>query len=155
MRRGIHNDEKRFPNPRAFDPSRYANDSQSSAEAATNADPTQRDHFLFSAGRRVCQGMHIADRSLFLAYARILWAFNFDTPENEDGSKVLPDPTALTEGLFVLPKPFAARIVPRSKERANIIREEWTKVTEKLDKYAQWKRVPEGMFFKEYVPLED
>lgn len=50
-------DEKRFKNPRAFDPSRYEGDKQTSAEAAMNSDPSQRDHFVFGAGRRVCQGM--------------------------------------------------------------------------------------------------
>lgn len=50
-------DENRFKNPRVFDPSRYEGDKQTSAEAAMNSDPSQRDHFVFGAGRRVCQGM--------------------------------------------------------------------------------------------------
>lgn len=73
-------DPKRNPNPRAFDPNRFANDSQSEFESATNLDPTQRQNWVSGAGRRLCQGMHIAERSLFLAISRLVWAFNFEKP---------------------------------------------------------------------------
>lgn len=151
--RGVHNDEKRFPNPRVFDPSRYANDLQSAAEAALCSDATKRDHFLFGAGRRVCQGMHIAERSLFLAISRLLWAFDFELAEDENGMAAVPDAAALTEGIFVLPKKFPARLVPRNARKSAMVRDEWAKVEEKLEMNGQWKKVPEGMFFKEYIPL--
>lgn len=152
--RGIHNDENRFPNPRAFYPERYANDFLSSAEAVINADASKRDHFLFGGGRRVCQGIHIAERSLFLAISRLLWAFDFELAEDDKGNKIRPDPDKLTEGFLVLPKKFPAKIVPRSEERANRVREEWAKIEDTLDENGQWKKIPEGMFFKEYIPLK-
>ncbi|KAH7128216.1 cytochrome P450 [Dendryphion nanum] len=140
---GIHHDEKRFPNARVFDPTRYANDRQSSSEAALNGDATQRDHFLFGAGRRVCQGMHIADRSLFLAISRLLWAFEFHPVEDAAGNKLLPNPDDLTEGLLVQPKPFSVRIVPRSLTKEEIVRKEWADVGEFLNEEGQWKKVPD------------
>ncbi|KAF2195125.1 cytochrome P450 [Zopfia rhizophila CBS 207.26] len=149
----IHNDEKRFYNPREFDPDRYKTDFQSAAEAALNSDPAQRDHFLFGAGRRVCQGMHIAERSLFLAISRLLWAFEFHKPVNEKGEEITPDPEDLTEGLLVVPRSFPIKVVVRSEERADVVRKEWERIGGLLDEGGQWRKVPEGMVWKEYVPL--
>ncbi|KAL1798265.1 hypothetical protein ACET3X_002302 [Alternaria dauci] len=146
----IHNDPKRHPEPRKFDPQRYANDSQTAAEAANNPDASKRDHFLFGAGRRLCQGMHIAERSLFLAIARLLWAFEFGPGRGENGEVELPDADDLTEGLLVQPKPFKANIVPRDEMRARVLREEWNKMGSLLDENEQWKVLPEGLIWKEY-----
>ncbi|KAI5927645.1 cytochrome P450 [Camillea tinctor] len=145
----IQNDPKRHQNPRMFDPSRWRHDNQTSAEAATNSDVTKRDHFVYGAGRRLCQGMHIADRSLFLAIARLLWAFNFNRVfDEQSGQEIIPDMENLTEGLFVCPEPFKADIVPRDADKAARIREEWAKTAELLDGDMQWKAYPEGLVWK-------
>ncbi|RMJ17408.1 hypothetical protein CDV36_002920 [Fusarium kuroshium] len=146
----IHMDPKRHPNPRVFDPTRYANDFQTAGEAAANPDPSKRDQFVFGAGRRICQGMHIAERSLFLGISRMLWGFKFDKAHDENGNEVTPDIEKLTEGLFALPAPFAAKITPRSKYHAQKIREEWAECEALLDKNMQWREVPKGMAFSEY-----
>lgn len=75
INRSIHMDPNRHSNPRSFDPSRYADDYQTANEAALNPNPSEYDQFVFGAGRRICQGMHIAERSLFLGISRMLWAF--------------------------------------------------------------------------------
>jgi cytochrome P450 len=146
----IHMDPKRHPDPRRFDPSRYAHDNQTAAEAASNSNASARDHFVFGAGRRLCQGMHIAERSLFLAISRLLWAFNFEKMRDDNGNEITPDANDLTEGLFVLPKPFPARIVPRDDDKVARMKVEWTKMEELLDDELQWKALPEGMVWKEY-----
>ena len=152
--RAVTRDPKRHPDPDRFDPSRWAHDSQTSAEAANNSDATQRDHFLFGAGRRLCQGMHIADRSLFLAISRLLWAFDFRRVVDEaTGQEIVPDMRDLTEGNFVQPKPFQANIVPRSGEKAERVRAEWGKMGELLDGEDQWKAIPEGMVWRDYEPV--
>ncbi|KAH9862697.1 hypothetical protein J1614_010790 [Plenodomus biglobosus] len=148
----IHMDSARHAHPSRFDPARYLGDDQTAQEAATNADPSQRDHFVFGAGRRLCQGMHIAERSLFLAVARLLWAFDVRPVEGagKEGVHGLPDAADLTEGLLVRPRGFPARIVPRSGERAERVREEWAKMERLLDGEMQWKILPEGLIWKEY-----
>ncbi|OTA08260.1 hypothetical protein A9Z42_0092360 [Trichoderma parareesei] len=152
----IHNDPKRHPDPRRYNPARWAGDNQNSAQAAVNPDPSKRDHFVFGAGRRLCQGMHIADRSLFLAMARTLWAFDLKRPvDRQTGREVIPDVDNIKDGLFISPMPFAADIVPRSEGRATAVREEWDKVAGLLDENMQWKTVPEGLKWKDYEPLDD
>ncbi|KAF2026772.1 cytochrome P450 [Setomelanomma holmii] len=146
----VHMDPKRHPDPRRFDPARYANDTQTAAEAANNPVASQRDHFVFGAGRRLCQGMHIAERSLFLAIARLLWTFQFELAQDVHGNAIMPDADDLTEGLFVLPKPFPARIVPRDEHKIACVKEEWSKMADLLDKDLQWKVLPAGLIWKEY-----
>ncbi|KAI2465985.1 cytochrome P450 [Annulohypoxylon bovei var. microspora] len=147
----IHNDPKRHPNPRKFDPSRWSHDQQTSAEAATNPDVTKRDHFVYGAGRRLCQGMHIADRSLFLAIARLLWTFEFKRAIDEKtGQEIVPDMEHLSEGLFVAPEPFEANITPRDESKATRVKEEWGKMMELLDEDLQWKLYPKDLVWKTY-----
>lgn len=147
----INMDPKRFTNPRAFDPSRYLGDNQTSSEAAMNGDASKRDHFVFGAGRRLCQGMHIADRSLFLGIARLLWAFNLEKAIDAQGHEIVPDPDELSQGFLVHPKDFPARITPRSKRHAEVIRKEWEDCRALLDDEEQWTEVPKGMVFHSQV----
>ncbi|KAI5854501.1 cytochrome P450 [Durotheca rogersii] len=146
----VHNDQARHPDPRRFEPMRYINDHQLSIEAANNPDPTKRDHFVFGAGRRRCLGMHIADRSVFLAISRLLWAFNFErVVDPETREEVIPDMNDMMDGLMALPNAFPAKIVPRSAAKAQCVRDEWADVSQLLDEEAQWKTVPEGLIWKD------
>lgn len=153
--RTIHHDEDRYPHPYRFDPERYIHDTQTAGEAAKNADPSKRDHYVFGAGRRICQGMHVAERSLFLAMSRMLWAFNFNIVRHEHGATLIPDPSKLTQGLFVMPVDFPADIQPRSAERATMVEKEWADCETLLDTDMQWKKVPEGMIFSDYNPMKN
>ena len=56
-------------------PDRYLNDSLSSAKSARLGDPRLRDHWTFGVGRRICPGILVAQREIWLAVTKILWAF--------------------------------------------------------------------------------
>ncbi|KAF2177781.1 cytochrome P450 [Zopfia rhizophila CBS 207.26] len=143
---GVHMDPERHPNPRKFEPLRYINDHQSSIDAANNPDASQRDHFVFGAGRRRCQGMHIADRSIYLAISRLLWAFDFKRAvDPKTQQEIVPDMDYLVDGMMSLPHPFQANIVPRNAYKAQCIRDEWAEISKLLDAEAQWKEVPKGL----------
>jgi cytochrome P450 len=60
----IQYDEKRYPNPHEFIPDRYLNHTLPAAEYMAIADPYERDHFTYGAGRRACPGVHVAEKSL-------------------------------------------------------------------------------------------
>ncbi|KAI3317499.1 putative cytochrome P450 [Xylariaceae sp. AK1471] len=141
----IHRDAARYPHPRQFDPDRFKDDRQNLYDAAVNPDVSQRDQFAFGAGRRICPGIHVADRSLFLGISRLLWAFDFKRPLDDDGNEVVPDPTKITQGFLAVPLPFEAIIAPRDAKRAEIIRKEWeTAKRDNLDpETMQWENFPQ------------
>lgn len=142
----LHMDPLRHPEPRKFDPDRYRNDFQNAAESAANPDASQRDHFVFGTGRRVCQGMHVAERSLFLAMSCLLWAFDIEPALDSNSEKITPNPDEYTQGFVVEPLLFHARFTPRSKERAEMVSREWKQAQEHLDSLTgQWKVIPTGM----------
>jgi hypothetical protein len=137
----INIDPQRYPEPRRFNPSRYTNDFLNSAEAATISDVSKRDHFTFSAGRRLCQKMHAAERSLFLAIANLAWGFDITAAIDDKGVKVIPDIDSYTPGFVVMPTKFPAVLTPRSSNKAEIMRNEWRKAQQDcLDPVSrQWK----------------
>nr|BAL05141.1 cytochrome P450 [Phanerodontia chrysosporium] len=71
----LHHNEARYPDPYTFNPDRFLGDDLSSAESAHQANAMERDHWSFGAGRRICPGINVAERILFLAISRLLWAF--------------------------------------------------------------------------------
>jgi len=145
---GIHMDPIRSPEPRRFDPDRFKNDFLNCADSATQADASKRDAFTFGAGRRICQGMHLAEASLFLGMSRLLWAFDIEPViDPTTGKAILPDPDRLTQGILVMPEEFEVKIVPRDQSRADLVEKEWQEAeAELLDPVTkQWKRMPEGM----------
>ncbi|KAJ5141216.1 hypothetical protein N7526_002211 [Penicillium atrosanguineum] len=140
---GIGMDPDRHPSPRTFDPDRYREDYQSLGDAAANPDASKRDAFTFGAGRRICPGIHVAERSLFLGMSRILWAFSIEPVLNEKGLPILPDPDRLTQGFVCMPEEFPASIIPRSQARADMVVREWKKAEELLDpETKQWLQPP-------------
>ncbi len=150
-------DPKRNPDPRKYDPMRFINDLQTEFRSATNADENQRQNWIFGAGRRMCQGMHIAERSLLLATARIVWAFNIDQPIGDDGKPIVPDIDDLVGGTTVQPNDFRIDMTPRSEKKADMIRQAWKHCEEELlDPITkQWTKVPEGMKFGTYVSRKE
>ncbi|KAK8213777.1 cytochrome P450 [Phyllosticta capitalensis] len=132
--------------PALFAPSRYLSNATwagaSVAELATHADAAVRDAWVFGAGRRICPGVHVAERSLFLGISRMLWAFDVVAPS---AGATLPSPRDMVSGLVVMPKPFEAAFRVRGG-RGEVVRREWAGVREEvLGEGEQWRKVPEGM----------
>ncbi|KAG1728293.1 cytochrome P450 [Suillus paluster] len=96
----ISRDPSVYPNPDQFDPQRWL-----------NTDGKIRDDLKFPSfgfGRRICPGQHIANRSIFINAALLLWSFKItQDPENPI------DESGFVDGVIVHPKPFAACFEPR------------------------------------------
>ena len=90
---------------------RYYNHPLSAAESISASDPEKRDHYGYGGGRRVCTGLHVAEKSLFLNIARLLWGFDVLPAVDESGNEVLPDPTlnGCYPGAMSVPAPFDCR----------------------------------------------
>jgi hypothetical protein len=90
------------------------------------ADPYERDHFTYGAGRRACPGIHVAERSLYINISRVLWGFNISKKKAPDGSFLEPTQT-MVRGFMSVPEPFECEITPRSERHASIIRHEFAR----------------------------
>jgi cytochrome P450 family 619 len=124
---GLHHDEQRFPKPDTFDPDHYKGVTALASELAQSVNPDDRDHYGYGSGRRLCPGIHLAERNLFLAISKLLWAFEFAPGKDEDGKVIVPDTdptTGYSEGFLVCAKPYALDVKVRSeKRRETILRE--------------------------------
>ncbi|KAH8765536.1 cytochrome P450 CYP2 subfamily [Diaporthe sp. PMI_573] len=120
-------DPSRYKDPFKFVPERFLNHRLYSSEYAAMSDPYARDHFIFSAGRRTCPGARLAENSLDIALAGILWAFKIRPPfVNGVETPVVADNNAFQPGPFHIPKPFGARFVPRDDMKLGVVKEQWT-----------------------------
>ncbi|KAF9003881.1 cytochrome P450 [Cyathus striatus] len=79
----LHHNEERYPNSFTFSPDRYLGDELSCGESAKLANVMEHDHWSFGAGRRICPGLPAAERELWLAISRLLWAFSFHSLPEE------------------------------------------------------------------------
>jgi len=98
-----------------------------------------RDHFSFGGGRRICPGLHVAERSVFINLARLLWGFNIENAKDENGNIIPVDfsTDGMLPGAMSNAKPFECctallltaltnlAITPRSAKRERMMREEW------------------------------
>ncbi|KAH6904896.1 cytochrome P450 [Coprinopsis sp. MPI-PUGE-AT-0042] len=82
-------------------------------------------HFTYGFGRRICVGRYVANNTLFIDIAHILWACTIEPARNHDGSLVqYNDHANLKEGLVVRPAPFRTVIKPRFPAAAKIVAEQ-------------------------------
>lgn len=59
-------------------------------------------------------GLHVAEQSLFVNIARLLWGFNLDFAKDENGNDIPIDFTTkgLSPGFLSIPKPFKCCMFP-------------------------------------------
>jgi hypothetical protein len=148
-------DPKRSPEPRRFNPDRFADDNTTLYQSAIG-DCKKRDNFVFGAGRRLCQGIHIAERSLFLGISRMIWAFEFYAGLDANGKHFQYDVDDLVGGITIQPNDFPAEIKVRSAKKADIINQSVAECNTLLDSATgQWKEIPKGMAFSTWEPEKE
>lgn len=138
----IHRDATRYAEPEKFMPERYLGDNTTSSQSYTLPDASERDHFAFGGGRRVCPGAHIVDRSLFLVMARMFWAFDVKPKMDKQGKPLMPKQDDFVQGMLASPKPFDVDITPRSEKRAQMVEREWQMAQHALDQEGQFLKNP-------------
>ncbi|KAF4604487.1 hypothetical protein EYR40_003261 [Pleurotus pulmonarius] len=112
----MHHDPARHPDPHTFNPDRYMNDHTLSSESANLSNAYERDHWMFGVGRRICPGMWVAEREVWLAISRMLWAFKME--------EIPGEPIDLKEydGLSGRsPVPFRIKMIPRDDKVKEVL----------------------------------
>jgi hypothetical protein len=93
--------------------------------------------YVFGWGRRFCQGTYIAEASLFIVLARIMWGIDFILPKDEKTSKpILPDindETTFSDGFVSIPYTYKLGFKPRSEKHGMLIERSYE------DSQAEWQ----------------
>ncbi|EJD42206.1 cytochrome P450 [Auricularia subglabra TFB-10046 SS5] len=116
----IHHDEGRYPDPFVFNPERFLKQGEN-----LRPESLHEGHYGFGFGRRACPGQHLASKSVFIAIARLLWAFDISPPLDDEGRHILPDPAACRHGITAEPDTFGVLMKPRSDTHAQTINQSW------------------------------
>ncbi|KAI3549231.1 O-methylsterigmatocystin oxidoreductase [Colletotrichum abscissum] len=101
-----------YINPESFDPDRFL-------PPRNEADPTTE---VFGYGRRICPGRFFADSSLFINMAQTLAAFTIAKALDKNGEEIEVD-VRPKPGILTYPTAFKVRVIPRSKEHAELVRQ--------------------------------
>ncbi|KAG0697790.1 cytochrome P450 [Suillus ampliporus] len=104
----IANDPEVFPEPHRFNPQRWIDETGRVRDGLK--------FFTFGFGRRVCPGQHVANRSVFINTALILWAFRL----SENPARKI-DTFAFSDTANIHAAPFEMCVEKRMDER--VIRE--------------------------------
>lgn len=105
---GVHRDADYYPEPEDFDLDRWVQ---------PDGQLTDLKHFQYGFGMRVCPGQHVANRSVYINTAMLLWAFDIRQKSDEP-----IDTLAFTNTANSHPLPFKATFTPRRKDLDVLIR---------------------------------
>ncbi|KAF2200671.1 cytochrome P450 [Delitschia confertaspora ATCC 74209] len=135
----INLNEEYYPNPHHFDPTRFLDTpltlkSKSQTLETRKQHPSKLGHSSFGWGRRICPGADLASNSLFIALAKILWAYD-----------ILPikgrtyDTFAYTEGFNIRPKKFECTIRVRSAQHREVLEREQEMAMGVLERFSAFR----------------
>ncbi|KAL2835986.1 cytochrome P450 [Aspergillus pseudoustus] len=138
----IHHDEDEYDEPAAFNPDRWLGGNKfGTKENISTVLPNEgkqqqqllqqrKTSYGWGAGRRICSGQKMAEASLKINIAKMVWAFDFAIEGADADARGGRRPDVSVEtgyqgGFLVCPKKFPVRIRPRSDKHAAVVRREW------------------------------
>jgi cytochrome P450 len=133
----LHHSEELFGEDHdVYNPDRYLGYDRLANDYAGSPDYERRDHYNYGAGRRICPGIHLAERNMWRIAAKLLWAFEFSEPIDPHTGKVVPiDPDAYSNGILVMAHRYKVTIKPRSEEHVKTIRADRDRALEFLKQF--------------------
>ncbi|KAF2654209.1 cytochrome P450, partial [Lophiostoma macrostomum CBS 122681] len=129
-----HSLNRLCPDPDTYNPDRYLQHPKLAMDYAGSPDYENRDHYAYGSGRRICVGIHLAERTQWRIIARLLWAFRIEPERDGDGREVQIE-GRYREELLVQPEPFRVRFVPRSEVHVRVVQEGYRASREFLRKW--------------------
>ncbi|KAF2867528.1 cytochrome P450 [Massariosphaeria phaeospora] len=135
----INLNEAYYPNPHLFDPARFLDTALAAQAKAPTAQsgkphPAKAGHSSFGWGRRICPGADLAANSLFVALAKLLWAFDIAAKEG-----VRYDTFAYTDGFNIRPQKFECEIRVRSEAHRAVLEGELRDAEAVLDVFTPFE----------------
>lgn len=84
-------DESLYPNAEAFNPDRWLDPKYPTFQLPLSQYPNLKRFLCFGFGRRICPGLAVAERSLFIQTTMLMWACSVEKKLDANG-KVIPVP---------------------------------------------------------------
>lgn len=144
----LNRDDNCYTDSESFDPDRFLEDNLDAFASASSSDYFKRDHFHYGFGRRLCQGIYVAEASLYIVISRVIWGFDItchldhtlDMAAKTCRSFLPPDKSCseknlfrekltmsgILAGLVTKPKPYEVTIKSRSKLHKSIMKRNWS-----------------------------
>ncbi|KAL6252458.1 hypothetical protein RBB50_000177 [Rhinocladiella similis] len=116
----IHREPKRYPDPDSFLPERWLDKTWPTYKEPLTEYPNLQGFSAFGFGRRICPGLNIAERSLYILISRIAWYCDISPKLSSEGKSISPPLYDYTTGFNVQPRPFEFELRPRL-ERQQIV----------------------------------
>lgn len=123
--RAIHRDPELYPDPEAFNPDRWLMPEYPTYREPLTKFPSLQNYSAFGFGRRICPGMGIAERSLYIFTSRVAWACRISRKKDSQGNEIIPPAYNYTPGFNTQPKPFLFDLQARSREKAEYVAQAW------------------------------
>lgn len=123
----MHHDENEYSEPHKFNPDRWLDNKYGTVANDTARYESERRKLTYSwgNGRRICSGQRLAENSLQIVIAKMVWAFDIDVQpgksEDVDDSPL----TAYQGGFLIAPNKFPVRIRPRSDKHMEVVEKEF------------------------------
>lgn len=126
----IQHDPDEYQDPETFNPSRFLNNEFGVLEGKDTTG--RKQSYAFGAGRRLCPGKRMAENSVLMAMAKIIWAFDVVSP---GGPPDTDAKRAFKDGVVVGPHEFPLKFVLRNEAKRESIQHEWDEADRFLSRY--------------------
>ena len=128
----INMNEEYYPNPQLFNPARFLSNKDDHRYVqelkGEKEHPSKSGHSSFGLGRRICPGAELAANSLFIALAKLIWAFDIVPTQTYDTF-------AYTDGFNIRPHQFKCGIMIRSEAHHKVLKAEMRSAEEEMEKF--------------------
>ncbi|KAK2755050.1 hypothetical protein FQN54_006578 [Arachnomyces sp. PD_36] len=133
---GIHHDENEYEDPEIFNPDRWLNNRYGTRYPIDDQVKANRNvTYAFGCGRRVCVGQKLAENSLRIVIAKLVWGFDISKVEGKEVDTSIE--TAYDGGLLAVPKEFPAVVRPRSRRHVEVAEAEFAELKPFYEKFAE------------------
>ncbi|KAK5043488.1 hypothetical protein LTR84_011957 [Exophiala bonariae] len=121
----IHHDKELYPDPDNYNPERWLNPKYPTYKEPLTIHPNLQNFSCFGFGRRICPGQNIAERSLFILVARIMWTCKISKAKDATGHEIDVPLYNYTTGFNAQPKSFPFELKPRDDSRLGVVEKEY------------------------------
>lgn len=116
-------DESLYPDAESYNPERWLSPKYPTFQAPLSQFPNIRRYTSFGFGRRICPGLIVAERSLFIETAMLMWACRVGKKYDDDGAVIAVPWYDYKPGVNTGPKGFQFVLNVRDKKKAQMLRE--------------------------------